>query len=143
MKELKRAEALLRRGDYTCVICDKDRVLTSTKKGVAPLLERIHNGDDLRGVCVADHVIGRAAALLLLHGGVSAVYGEVLSQPAKELLEANGIAVEFGTLVPGIRNRADTGPCPMEQAVENITDPAQALPALEAKIAALRAGLAK
>ena len=84
-----------------------------------------------------------SAALLLLHAGVSAVYGEVLSQPAKELLEANGIAVEFGTLVPGIRNRADTGPCPMEQAVENITDPAQALPALEAKIAVLRAGLAK
>ena len=142
MKELKRAEALLRRGDYTCVICDRDRVLTSTKKGIAPLLERITAGEDLHGACVADHVIGRAAALLLIHAGASAVYGEILSEKAAQLLKKHGLRVQYGTLVPEIRNRGNTGPCPMEQAVAEIDDPAQAAPALAAKLAALRSGKA-
>ena len=37
MRELERAVGLLQKGEYTCVICDRDRVLTSTKKGIAPL----------------------------------------------------------------------------------------------------------
>lgn len=138
MRELERAVGLLQTGEYTCVICDRDRVLTSRKKGIAPLLERVTAGEDLRGVCVADHVIGRAAALLLIHAGASAVYGEILSEKAEQLLKKHGLRVQYGTLVPQIRNRDNTGPCPMEQAVENITDPSQADAALAAKLAALR-----
>lgn len=138
MRELERAVGLLQTGEYTCVICDRDRVLTSRKKGIAPLLERVTAGEDLRGVCVADHVIGRAAALLLIHAGASAVYGEILSEKAEQLLKKQGLRVQYGTLVPQIRNRDNSGPCPMEQAVENITDPSQAAAALAAKLAALR-----
>ena len=39
-----------------------------------------------------------------------------------------------------ILNRDGSGPCPMEQAVEHISSPAQALPALEARLAQLRGG---
>lgn len=142
MRELERAVGLLQKGEYTCVICDRDRVLTSTKKGIAPLLERITAGEDLHGACVADHVIGRAAALLLIHAGASAVYGKILSEKAAQLLKKHGLRVQYGTLVPEIRNRDNTGPCPMEQAVAEIDDPAQAAPALAAKLAALRSGKA-
>ena len=71
---------------------------------------------------------------------MAAVYGETLSKPAKTLLESKGIYVEYGTLVPMILNRDSSGPCPMEQAVEHISSPAQALPALEARLAQLRGG---
>ncbi len=41
----------------------------------------------------ADHLIGRAAALLLLAAGVKAVYGEVMSEEAHRLLSDAGVRV--------------------------------------------------
>ena len=81
-------------------------------------------------MAAADHLIGRAAALLLLAAGVKAVYGEVMSEEAHRLLSDAGLCVEYGTLVPEILNRAGTAPCPMEQAAAAVTDPAEALPVL-------------
>ena len=103
--DFERAVSLLHRDGYTCVLCDRDRVLTSREHGLA-------------------------AALLLLAAGVKAVYGEVMSEDAHRLLSDAGLCVEYGTLVPEILNRAGTAPCPMEQAAEAVTDPAEALPVL-------------
>lgn len=57
-------------------------------------------------MATADHLIGRAAALLLLAAGVKAVYGEVMSEEAHRLLSDAGVRTEYGTLVPKILNRA-------------------------------------
>lgn len=137
IKPLQRAISLLDRG-YTCVICDHDRVLTSRKTGIAPLLERWEAGEPLNGVSVADRIVGKAAAMLLLLMGASEVYGSVMSEPARELLTAAGVGVSYGTLVPGIVNRTGDGPCPMEQTVAALTDPAEAPAALRQKLDALR-----
>lgn len=126
MELLSRAIELLHGGAFTCVLCGGDRVLTDTRRGIVPLLERMEAGEDLRGFCVADRIIGRAAAMLLLLGGVRAAHGDVMSAGAKAMLEANGVAVSFGTLTEGIINRRGDGPCPMEQAVADLTDPAAA-----------------
>ena len=130
MALLSRAIHLLHSGDFTCVLCDRDRVLTDKRRGIVPLLERIEAGEDLKGVCVADRIIGRAAAMLLILGGAAAVHGDVMSVSAKELLEANGITVSFDTLTEHIINRKGDGPCPMEQATAALTDPADAPKAL-------------
>lgn len=134
MNALRRGIKLLHSGAYTCILCDRDRVLTNQKRGVAPLLEWLDAGENMRGAAVADRVIGRAAALLLLCGGVSAVYGEVMSAPARGLLRDAGVEAEFGVLVKAIRNRSNTGLCPMEQAVAGIADPALAPAALRAAL---------
>lgn len=119
---LSRAVRLLGSGDYTCVLCDKDRVLTSRRSGIAPLLLRIEEKEDLCGMACADKIIGKAAAMLLLCGGVRSVYGEVMSESAKALLEQSGAAVFYGTLTDRIINRTGDGPCPMEQAVAGLSD---------------------
>ena len=54
------------------------------------------------------------------------VYGEVMTATARDLLEANGIRTEYGTLTEHIINRKGTDICPMEKAVANICDPAEA-----------------
>ena len=126
MTPFSRAIQLLHRGGYTCVLCDSDRVLTSRKSGIAPLLERIETGEDLRNICAADKIIGRAAALLLILGGARAVHGDVMSIGARELLETNGIEVSYHTLTQQIVNRNGDGPCPMEQAAASLTDPTDA-----------------
>ena len=111
--DFERAVSLLHRDGYTCVLCDRDRVLTSREHGLAPLIRLLDTNESLQDMAAADRLIGRAAALLLLAAGVKAVYGEVMSEEAHRLLSDAGVRTEYGTLVPEILNRAGTAPCPM------------------------------
>lgn len=139
MNALTRAVSLLQRGSgYTCVLCDCDRVLTSRSSGIIPLLERIEAKEDIRGMAAADKIVGKAAAMLLLLGGVQSVYGEVMSEGAKALLEQAGVQVRYGTLTAAICNRTGTGICPMEQAVLPLQNPAEAPAVLRAALEKLQ-----
>lgn len=133
--DLSNARALLDLGNYTCVICRGDAAYTATDRGVKPLLNWLDAGLDLPGFSAADRVVGRATAFLYCLLGAKAVYARVMSRPAAEVLEANGIRWEAGQLVDGIINRKGTGPCPFESAVMNITDVQEALSAIRGKLA--------
>ena len=131
---LSKAKSLLEAGDYTCVVCQDDKVYTATERGVKPLLTWQDSGIDLRGFAAADRVVGRATAFLYCLLGVTEVYARVMSTPAAEVLRANGIDVHIGLEVEGIINRRRTGPCPFEAAVMEISDPIQALAAIRKKL---------
>ena len=131
---LTKARAILETGDYTCVVCRGDAVLTATERGVKPLLNWLESGQDLLGWSAADRVVGRATAFLYCLLGVKEVYARVMSHPAAEVLKAAGIAAEAGQLVDGIINRRGTGPCPFEAAVLDIQDPNEALTAIRRKM---------
>lgn len=114
---------------------------SGARPGVADLLEiAATHGDSLRGAAVADRVVGRAAALVMRWLGVSAVYAARISEGGLAVLETGGIPVEYGECVPAVLNRTQDGPCPFEQAVAGIDDPAEAVAALQARLAVLRAG---
>ena len=57
-----------------------------------------------------------------------------MSRPAKEVLERHGISASWDVLTEAIRNRTDTGFCPMETAVWDMDDPAEALAAIKKKV---------
>ena len=126
MHDLEKARSLLEKENYTCVICRGDDVITDRRRGVRPLLELLESGKDLHGYSAADKVVGKAAAFLYCLLGVKALHAGVLSVPARDVLVSAGIFVEWGSLVPAIRNRAGDGFCPMETAVWDLTDPALA-----------------
>ena len=126
MHDLEKARSLLEKENYTCVICRGDDVITDRRRGVRPLLELLESGKDLHGYSAADKVVGKAAAFLYCLLGVKALHAGVLSVPARDVLVSAGISVEWGSLVPAIRNRAGDGFCPMETAVWDLTDPALA-----------------
>ena len=132
---LTKARNLLDSGDYTCVLCREDTIHTATERGVKPLLGWLDSGLEVSGFSAADRVVGRATAYLYCLLGVTAVYARVMSRPAAEVLEKNGIAVEAGQLVDGIINRKGTGPCPFEAAVLSIDTPEEALTAIRKKLA--------
>lgn len=134
MTNLQRAVTLLHREHYTCVLCDRDRILTSRKGGILPLLERCEEGECCRDMCAADHVIGKAAAMLLVLMQVQEVYGDIMSTSAQQYLQQHGVAAHYGSLVPEILDRTGTAPCPMERAVADLTAPAEAPIALRAAI---------
>ena len=138
MMDLERARVLLNEGGYTCVLCRGETFHTATARGVRPLVDWLDSGLDLADFCAADKVVGRATAFLYVLLKVRAVHALVMSTPAKEVLEAAGIPALCDREVPGIINRRGDGPCPFEEAVLGIRDPAQALTAIRKKQLLLR-----
>lgn len=105
---------LLYEGCYSCVIRNSE-VRTFTQRGVADLYDLLSlEPAFLRGAQIADKVIGKAAAALMVLGGVQQIYTDIISEPALALLRNAGIKIEYMQAVPRIRNRANTGWCPME-----------------------------
>ena len=126
MEHYEKAVSLLRENDLTCAICGEEREYTSTLRGVQPLLRPYEEGIKFTGCAAADRVVGKAAACLYVLLEVERVYAGIVSKPAKEIFERNGITLDYDTLVELIENRTRTGLCPMETAVMDVTDPADA-----------------
>lgn len=132
MKDLEKAKSVLHSGGYTCVLCKGDLLHTSTRRGVAPLLELLNT--DVSGFCAADKVVGKATALLYCLLGIKAVHAGVISQAALQVLRSHKIVATWDTEVAYIQNRTGDGRCPMEQATEGIEDPREALVAIQKKL---------
>jgi len=137
--DLVKAIEMLREGNYTCVICLGDVTHCSRRRGVAPLLELLENGTELKGFQAADRVVGKAAAMLYVLLGVAGVHAGVISESAKAVFDKAGIPCFYDKCVPAIFNRTMTGFCPMETAVKDINDPALAPAAVKAKLKELAA----
>lgn len=134
MRDIDLSKDILEKNSYTCVICKGSKTLTSTERGVKPLVLWYEGSEDTINASAADKVVGRGAAFLYLLLGVRELYAQVISKPALELLEENGVSVSYGTLADNIINRRGDGICPFEAAVLNITDPKDAYTAITEKM---------
>lgn len=136
---LAEAAARLEQQDYS--ICALGREpYSSLARGIAPIIGPLEEDPDFFRDCyVADKVIGRAAALLLLKGGIKGLYAKVISTSAKEVL-AGKLELHFEQEVPRILNRAGNGYCPMETAMQGITDPEEAFAVLRQKLKEMKDG---
>lgn len=122
------------RGHIRCAVF-KDELKTSEEKGLRPMLLWLEDDRDaLRGAAVADKVVGRAAAMLMIYGGVSEAFCEVISRGALITLEDAGIKVSYINTCVAVSNRRGDGICPMEKAVSPIKDPAEAYRLLREKV---------
>lgn len=124
---------------YTLVLARGEERETDTGRGVKPLLVRVEQGRDYRGWIAADKVVGRAAAYLYVSLRVDGVYAELLSDGAAEVFDRYGVPYEAGTRVEAILNQPRTALCPMERATLCCKTPEEALDAIHAALAKLRA----
>ncbi len=136
--DLELAKKRLSAGDVTCVLCLGEKTVTSSARGVRPLLQWLEQPPLGKGFCAADKVVRRATAYLYCLLGAKAVYAEVMSRSAREVLESAGIDATFGTLVPYIINRTKDGMCPMEAATLDARTPEDALAAVKTALAGLK-----
>ena len=85
---------LLHTGGYSCVIANEGKIRTFTQRGVADLYDLLTREPEfLKGALIADKVVGKGAAALMILGGIK---------------------VDFVQEVPFIWNRGHTGWCPVE-----------------------------
>ncbi len=82
----------------------------------------------LRGASAADKVVGKGAAALMVLGGVRELHADVISESALALLEDHGVYVIYGSRVAEIRNRSNTGLCPVETACADCRTAEECLP---------------
>ena len=84
-------------------------------RGVQDLLTLIQSDPKrLKGAVAADKIIGKAAAALMIAGGVKEVHTNIICTPARELFENAGVVVKAREEVPMILNRDQTGQCPID-----------------------------
>ena len=99
-KHLESARSLMVSGGYTCVLTNGKETLTSTDRGVKPLLQWVNAGLRLTGFSAADKVVGKATAFLYCLLDVREVYTPVISAAARQVLENQGIRVIWEQEVP-------------------------------------------
>ncbi len=134
MNDLEKAKKELLSGDFTCVLCRENEEFTATARGVKPLVVWYESGRNFSGFCAADKVVGKATAFLYVLLKVKAVYANVMSKAALQVLESGGITAEYGELVENIINRQGDGICPFEAAVLGLDNPNDAYMTIRSKM---------
>jgi len=132
--DLELAKQRLGQENLSLVIAKKGRVLFETQaRGISGLLEGIKKiGKNIRDSSVADRIVGRAAALLLVYSGVTSVYAVTISDGGIEVLKNLNILSEFDKRVPNILNLKKTDACHFEKLVAKVSDPKEAYETLKA-----------
>jgi len=109
---------LLIKKDYTFVCIKEDEKYVSNLHGIAPIMIKLEEDSEyFKDSIVADRVIGKAAAMLLIMGGIKKLYAKIISRHALDILKLTDIEIEFDKVVPYIINRTGDGICPMEETV--------------------------
>ena len=117
MRDLELAKGILKRKDLSLVIVKQGEPLyESSSSGINGLLQAIEKlRNSLYDSSVADKVVGRAAALLLMYSHVKEVYAATLSNEGLKVLSEHDLPVEHEGLVPKILDREGKNICPFEQ----------------------------
>lgn len=133
-KDLKQLAEILHEESCSCVIENEDGQLTiGHERGVIDLMNFLKNRPEvLRGALMADKVVGKGAAALMVLGGVKGIYADVISVKAFELLDKSGVDVHYGVIVENIINREGTGNCPVETLCSDCATAEECLPLIEA-----------
>ena len=112
------------------VACPK--ILTFDGRGVQDLYRLLKEHPEmLNGASVADKVVGKGAAALMILGKVQEVFAHLISTPAIALLKEAGVSVRFNQEVPYIINRQGSGPCPVEALCQPCTSAEECWPKIE------------
>lgn len=117
MQNIELAKNTLQEENQSIVIVKNQEIVYKSKdSGIKPLLHAYQNNlSELESVSVADKVIGKAAALMLIDGKIHDLYAELISEAALEVLRDTDIKVTYGLKVENILNRDQTDLCPMEK----------------------------
>lgn len=129
---------ILQDGNHSLVVAG-DGIRTFDGRGISDLYGLLteHPGW-LRGASVADKVVGKGAAALLILGGVRELFAGVVSTSALGLLKDSGIPVRFSQEVTHIVNRKGDGVCPVETLCKECTTAAQCLPLIREFVAKIK-----
>lgn len=125
MTDKERAKSLLS-GDVTAVLIRGREEIISRDKGIKFLFTLASEGKTYEGGSIADKIIGKAAAYLLVMLCIKNVYAPIMTNEAAEIFEKHKINYSYIKLTDVIIGRDGKKPCIMEQAVKSAKTPVEA-----------------
>ncbi len=97
------------------IVLNHDSMSMYNGRGVQDLLRLVtEEPERLEGAIVADKIIGKASATLMVAGGVSEVHTNIISTPAMRVFKEAGVKVHAEEEVAQILNRDQSGQCPID-----------------------------
>ena len=130
--QMPRGEQMLQQlneQQISLLVYNQDSLSDYHQHGVRDLLMLVQNEPErLQGAIVADKMVGKAAAALMVLGGVKEVHTNTICTPAKEMLLNAGIELFFTDEVPYIVNKKKTGQCPLDSRLSEVTNAEDCLP---------------
>ncbi len=111
--------------------------IVSDLNGIKRLMKLAAEKHDLSKGFIADRIVGKAAALIMVLLGAKNVYARTLSKPAYEVFVKYGVNFTFTYLVEAIINRTGDDICPMEKTVLGTDEPKKAYELLTEKMKSL------
>lgn len=122
---------LLHRDNHMLVVANGE-VCTFHGRGISDLYKLFREDPSfLKGASVADKVVGKGAAALMILGGVEELYADIVSEPALRLLKTAPVRVIYKEKVPQIRNRTQTDCCPVEKLCRDAETAEKCLPLIK------------
>lgn len=138
--ELDNLIARLHAEGCSCVISKGEEIRLFHRRGVIDLFELYEkDAKFMHSARLADKVIGKGAAALVVLGGMAEVYADIISTPALNVLRQANIPTRFEQEVPYIINRKKDGRCPLETACDRLNTPKEMLPAIRKFVENMRA----
>ena len=125
---------LLHNGHHSLVVANGD-VCTFDRRGIVDSYALLCDDPGfLSGAAIADKVVGKGAAALIILGHVAELYTDIISEAALELLNQSSVKVSYRLLVPHITNHNRTGRCPMEIICKDCKSAEECFPCIQAFI---------
>ena len=119
LSDTRRAIDLLHAEKCSCVIlgaAEPHDPRIFRERGVKDLYRLLHEEPALlRGAFIADKVVGKGAAALMILGGIVGLYADVISSAALALIRSAGIEPQYVSEAPHIIDRTGTDICPVEK----------------------------
>lgn len=130
--EISELKDILHKEQCSCVIYNHGNITLCHERGVKDLLHLLESKPEiLADSIIADKVVGKGAAALMISGKVKALYADVISDPAYSLLATAHVQVFYNSRVSNIVNRAGTGICPVEDLCKDCKTAADCLPLIK------------
>ncbi len=124
MTTLEQIKEILNKKDASLVVAYKNGTVKEYYQDrIIDLVSILkENENALKESILADKVIGKVAASIMVVAGVKQIYANKLSKFAVPVLESANIIYSYGELVEYIKNKDKTGMCPMENKYKNEMD---------------------
>ena len=119
------SELSLKLENHSLLVYKDGQISYQDEHGIKPLLIQIKK-KGLKDAIVVDKLVGKAAALLMVYGGVKQVHTNIIAKDAMIIFEKYNIKYSANEIVEYIQNRTKDGLCPMEEKVKNIDKPKKA-----------------
>lgn len=122
---------LLKEGNHSLVVAN-GYIRTFNKRGILDLYNILKEEPEfLQDAEIADKIVGKGAAAIMIVGGVKSLSTYVISTPALELLRKSSVKTEYIMEVDNIINRNGDGICPVEQLCMDCVTAKECLPLIE------------